>query len=253
MSRPSLSAAALVLALLPWAGCSDDGDTTITVLAASSLTETFEELADRFEEAHPGVRVRLAFESSATLAQQAVEGAPADVLATADEATMAGADDALAADPEVFAANSLVLVTPAGNPAGVGTIDDLDRDGVRWVACVETAPCGKAARAVLEEHGVTGEPASLEIDVKAVLARVTSDEADAGFVYRTDAIAAGPAVRAIRVSTEEVPASLYPIAPLAQSEHPDLARAFVDLVLSEDGQQVLTEAGFLMAFTAQAS
>lgn len=237
----------LALALLPLAGCSggdgqDGDDTTITVLAAASLTETFTELATRFEDEHPGVDVRLAFDSSATLAQQAVEGAPADVLATADTATMDGAADALAAEPEVFATNTLVMVTPAGNPAGLDGFSDLD--GSTYVVCVETAPCGKVARALLDADGVTTEPASLEVDVKAVLARVTGDEADAGLVYASDAVAAGDAVETFDVPGAADQVTAYPIAPLTQSEHPDLAQEFVDLVLSRDGQAVLADAGF---------
>jgi len=240
-------APAMVLALMPLAGCSgSDGpggdDTTITVLAAASLTGTFAELAARFEDEHPGVDVRLAFDSSATLAQQAVEGAPADVLATADTATMDSAADALAADPEVFATNTLVMVTPAGNPAGLDGFDDLA--GSTYVVCVETAPCGKVARALLDANDVTTPPASLEVDVKAVLARVTGDEADAGLVYASDAVAAGDAVETFEVPGAAEQVTAYPIAPLIQSGDADLAQEFVDLVLSTDGQAVLADAGF---------
>lgn len=251
MRRPALVLGltpALALALLPAAGCSGgDGErgedsTTITVLAAASLTGAFTELADRFEDEHPGVEVRLAFDSSATLAQQAVEGAPADVLATADTATMDGAADALAADPEVFATNTMVMVTPAGNPAELDGFDDLA--GSTYVVCVETAPCGKVARSLLDATGVTTPPASLEVDVKAVLARVTGDEADAGLVYASDAVAAGDAVETFEVPGAEQQVTAYPIAPLDQSDDADLAREFVDLVLSGDGRAVLADAGF---------
>ena len=200
---------ALVLALVaPAAGlaaCGDDGgsgsgdSTTITVLAAASLTGTFTDLAHRFEQDHPGVTVKLAFDSSATLAQQALDGAPADVLATADTATMDSAKDALTSDPKLFATNSMVLVTPKSNPAGITSFQDLDSGKVTWVACVETAPCGKVAAALLEDNHVTSKPASLEVDVKAVLAKVTSDEADAGLVYATDAVAAGGDVKTVEI------------------------------------------------------
>jgi molybdate transport system substrate-binding protein len=239
----------LLALLLPVAACGsdDDGDgggsTTITVLAAASLTETFTTLAADFEADHEGVSVKLAFDSSATLAEQAVGGAPADVLATADATTIASASDALTADPQVFATNTMVLVTPADNPAGIGSFDDLG-PGVDYVVCVDTAPCGKVAAALLASTGPDAEPASLEVDVKAVLAKVTSGEADAGLVYATDAVAAGDEVRTFEVPGADAKVTTYPIAPLEQSEDPDLAQEFVDLVLGEAGQRVLQDAGF---------
>ena len=249
-----LAPALTLLALLaPLTACgSDDGTgtsgsgdpTSITVLAAASLTETFTELADRFEDDHPGVKVRLAFDSSATLAQQALDGAPADVLATADTATMDSAADALDGQPTVFATNTMVLVTPKDNPAGIARFDDIDSADVTWVACVETAPCGKVAAALLADNKVSADPASLEVDVKSVLAKVTSDEADAGFVYATDAVAAGDRVQTFDIPQAEAEVTSYPIAALQQSEQADLARDFVELVASPDGRAVLADAGF---------
>jgi molybdate transport system substrate-binding protein len=242
------TAALAVLALvLPLAGCGgdDDGDTTtITVLAAASLTGTFTELADRFEADHDRVQVKLAFDSSATLAQQALDGAPADVLATADTATMDTAGDALDGGPELFATNTMVLVTPADNPAGITGFDDLAHGDLTYVVCVDTAPCGKVAAALLADNTVTTDPASLEVDVKAVLAKVTSGEADAGIVYATDAAAAGDSVRVFDVPHADEEVTSYPIATLEQSGEADLAQQFVDLVLSDAGRQVLADAGF---------
>jgi molybdate transport system substrate-binding protein len=244
--RPAAPVATALLALLPLTACGggDDGRTTITVLAAASLTGTFEELAGTFEEEHDGVEVRLAFDSSATLAQQAREGAPADVLATADTATMDGAADALATDPRVFATNTMVLVTPAANPAGITGFADVAAGGVTYVVCVDTAPCGRVAADLLEANGVTAAPASLEVDVKAVLAKVVGDEADAGLVYATDAAAAGADVEQFPVPGAEHETTSYPIATLQQSDDPALAEEFVDLVLSGRGQRVLGDAGF---------
>lgn len=253
LTRPKVSggsALVLALSLLPLGACSGDDGTTLTVLAAASLTEPFEELADRFEAGHPGVEVRLAFDSSATLAQQAVEGAPADVLATADEDAMDDALPAVSGEPRVFTSNALVLAAPADNPAGVTGIEDLQRPDVTWVACVETAPCGRLARTLLDLNGIDSEPASLEVDVKAVLAKVTSDEADAGLVYESDVVAAGDAVDRFVIPGTTRHWTTYPIATLEQSAHPSLARAFVDLVLSAEGQDVLDEAGFTPALTA---
>jgi molybdate transport system substrate-binding protein len=246
--RTRLPAALALALLLPLAGCgSDDGDggsRTVTVLAAASLTETFTALADDFEADHDGVTVRLAFDSSATLAEQAVGGAPADVLATADTTTMTSATDALAADPEVFATNTMVLVTPADNPAGVRSYDDLASGDVTYVVCVDTAPCGKVAAALRASTGLDAEPASLEVDVKAVLAKVVSGEADAGLVYASDAVAAGDDVQTFEIPGADAQVTTYPIAPLDQAQDADLAQEFVDLVLSDAGRQVLEDAGF---------
>ena len=237
--------AALALAM-PLAACSADpsGSTTVTVLAASSLTGTFTELADEFEAAHPGVRVRLAFGSSATLAQQALDGAPGDVLATADLLSMESAAAAVSGERQIFATNSMVLVTPAANPAGITGIADLERDGLTFVTCVPTAPCGKVADALLADNAVTASPVSREIDVKAVLARVTSDEVDAGIVYATDARAAGTAVTTWPIPRSDDEITSYPIATLRQASRPDLAQEFLDLVLSSAGRDVLGAAGF---------
>lgn len=247
MNRLAPALAVLSL-LLPLGACGGDdsgsGVQQITVLAAASLTETFTELAHDFEKEHPGVTVKLAFDSSATLAQQAVDGAPADVLATADTSTMDSARDALDGDPTTFATNTMVLVTPQDNPAGITGFEDLDQGDVTYVACVETAPCGKVAAALLQDDGVTRKPASLEVDVKSVLAKVTSDEADAGLVYATDAQAAGDAVTSFEIPRAADEVTSYPIATLQQSKAPDLARQFVDLVTSAAGQRVLTAAGF---------
>ena len=256
----SLRRAALVpvilAALLPAAACGSDepsGDDsgpdmsgTLTVLAAASLTEGFEVLADRFEAAHDGVSVELAFDSSATLAEQVNQGAPGDVLATADERTMQLVTDAgsAAGDPEVFATNELVLVVPAGNPAGIDELADLDGGDSDYVVCVESAPCGALAASVLDDAGISAPPASEEVDVKAVLSKVELDEADAGLVYATDAVAAGDRVQAIDVPAAGDAVNRYPIAATADAAEPDLAAAWVELVLSDEGQQVLRDAGF---------
>ena len=224
----------------------DGGETTVIVLAAASLTETFGELADAFERTHPGVDVVLAFDSSATLAAQAVQGAPADVLATADPATMQDAVDGgvVPAGPPTFATNTMTLVVPADNPAGISSFADLDQPGVDFVACVETAPCGAVAAALLASNGIDADPASLETDVKAVLARVASDEADAGLVYVTDATAAGAVVQRVQIPGAATEVLDYPIGVLEDATEPGLAQEFVDLVLSSDGQAILAGAGF---------
>lgn len=234
----------LISAAAPLTACGGKDDKTITVLAASSLTGTFTDLAAQFEEDHPGVKVKLAFDSSATLAQQASGGAPADVLATADTTTMDSAKPVLSSTPKDFATNVMVLVTPSDNPADITKFADLDSGNVKYVVCVDTAPCGKVAAALLEQDHITAKPVSTEVDVKSVLAKVTEGEADAGIVYTTDSVSAGDAVKTISIPGTAKQTTTYPIATLDQSEEATLAQDFVDLVLSSQGQQVLQDAGF---------
>ena len=229
------------------AGDGELAERTITVLAASSLTEVFTALGEEFEAENPGVRVRFAFDSSATLAQQAAQGAPADVLATADAATMqqAVAADATIGEVTTFARNHLVLAVPADNPAGVMSLGDLDADpSPTYVICVPTAPCGDLAARALEADGVTAAPASLEVDVKAVLAKVVDDEADAGLVYATDAVAAGDDVTSFEIDGAARQETVYPAAVLVEAVQPDLARRWIAFLTARPGRTALTAAGF---------
>lgn len=241
---------ALVLALLlPLAGCgpgADEGDdrAELTVLAAASLTDAYEELASTFEEENDA-DVTFSFGSSTDLAAQAADGAPGDILSTADRESMQVAEDAGVTDEVVeLAGNVLVLVTPADNPAGIEGLDDLD--GATWVRCADEVPCGRVALSVLEDNGVTAEPASLEDDVRATLDKVASGEADAGLVYATDAVAAGDDVETVEIPGAEDRLTTYYAASLTQGADPELARAWLDLVTSADGQAVLDEAGFTL-------
>ncbi len=245
-----MRAAVALMLLLPLAACGGEGDDgqTLTVLAAASLTETFTELAETFEDEHPDVEVELVFGSSTTLAEQAADGAPGQVLATADEASMGVADAAgvLAAAPVGFVGNSLTVVTPPDNPAGITSLDDLDGPGVDYVVCASNAPCGAAAESLLASAGVDAPPASEEVDVKAVLARVVQGEADAGLVYRTDAVAAGDDVAEVAIADADDVTTTYVVAPLsgADGARANLAADFVGLVRSEEARAVFTDAGF---------
>jgi len=245
LTQRRVLAGAALLCLLPLTACGgSDDDTTLTVLAAASLTETFTELGHEFEQQHDGVTVKFAFDSSATLAQQATQGAPADVLATADQTTMDSAKSAQAETPQVFATNVMVLATPADNPAQIQKFSDLDKSSVKFVVCVPTAPCGKIGQALLEQNNITGKPVSQEVDVKSVLAKLTEGEADAGIVYTTDAVAAGDQVTTVAIPGTDQQTTTYPIVTLKQSDHEDLAQDFVDLVTGSTGQQILQKAGF---------
>ena len=157
MRRVTAAFATLLLTTsLAACGGDDDGDVAdtggaggtseLTVLAAASLTDVFEDLAGEFEAAHDGAEVTFSFGSSTDLAEQVADGAPGDVLATADETSMGLAEDAgVTGDVTSFATNVLTIVTPAGNPAGVESLADLD--GTTWVRCTDEAPCGKVAAA----------------------------------------------------------------------------------------------------------
>jgi molybdate transport system substrate-binding protein len=253
--RRAATVAALLL-LAPVAACANDAasggtgssapDATLTVYAASSLTSTFTEIGERFEASHPGVRVRLDFGGSSDLVAQIQQGAPADVFASADAATMdkAVAAGAVADEPVDFASNTLEIVVPADNPARVASLEDLGRRGTAVVLCAPVVPCGAAARSVEESSGVAISPVSEEQAVSDVLTKVESGEADAGLVYVTDVQAAGDEVVGITFPGSSAAVNTYPIASLAGSGNAALARAFVDLVTGPEGQAVLADAGF---------
>ena len=244
--RPApLVALALALAL---AACGSDGaargddDPQLTVLAAASLTDVFAELGDRSRRTSRST-VTFSLGSSTDLAQQAADGAPGDVLATADTTSMAIADDAgVTGDVVDFAGNVLVIVTQPGNPQGIESLDDLA--GVSWVRCADEVPCGRVAVELLDAAGVTADPVSLEDDVRATLDKVTSGEVDAGLVYATDAVAAGDEVTTVEVPEAADVPTTYAVAALEQSADGELAQAWIDLLVSDDGRQALEEAGF---------
>lgn len=238
-----LPALALVLA-----GCTGDDtggeDATVQVLAAASLTEAFTVLAEAYEADHEGVEVELLLGSSTDLAGTVADGAPGDVLATADETSMQLAVDAgaTAEEPVVFAENQLVIVTAPDNPEGVQSLADLA--DVTWVRCADDVPCGRVALGVLDGAGVTAEPVSLEVDVKAALEKVSSGEADAGLVYASDAMTAGAEVETVPIEgAAEFPAVYY-VAPLTQSAGGDLAADWIELVTGDAGRAALEASGF---------
>lgn len=247
--RRLLAAAAAIALLVPLAGCGgsdDETSTTLTVYAAASLTSTFGELATDFEEQHPGTDVQLSFGGSSDLVTQIQEGAAADVFASADVATMhkLTSDDLADGEPQDFATNVLEIAVPPGNPAGLTGLKDLAAAGVNLVVCAPEVPCGAAARAVAAAAGVTLAPVSEEQSVTDVLAKVTSGEADAGLVYRTDVEGAGDDVEGIEFPEADSVVNTYPIAVVAGSDQPALAQKFLDVVLGDAGRRVLADAGF---------
>ncbi len=213
---------------------------TVEVYAAASLQRSFDEIARAFEQQNPGVSVSPVYDGSSTLATQIGEGAPADVFASADEKNMAKVA-AQAPAPQVFAANTLVIAVPAGNPGRVSTLADLAR--VTTVLCAPEVPCGAASQTLLSNAGVAVTPASSEQNVTAVLTKVAAGEADAGLVYATDVVGRDD-VEAIVPEGADAVVNRYPIAALADAPNPDAAAAFVAFVLSDEGRTILTDAGF---------
>ncbi|MGN9845926.1 molybdate ABC transporter substrate-binding protein [Nonomuraea sp. H19] len=241
----------LVLAIAGLSGCGSGGSATsegvkeVNVFAAASLTGTFTELGKTFEAAHPGTTVRFNFGSSATLAQQITQGAPADVFAAASPATMKIVTDASAASaPVTFVRNKLQIAVPAGNPAKVDRLQDLADPKVKVALCAEQVPCGAAAVKALGAAGVKVTPVTLEQDVKATLTKVELGEVDAALVYKTDVIASAGKVRGIDFPEAGQAINDYPIAVLAKAPAGGPAEEFVDLVLSRQGKDVFAKAGF---------
>lgn len=256
MGRTTGLAASLVPVVLLFAGCApgQTGATTssgapartLTVFAAASLQTTFTGLQKTFEASHPGVTVVISFAGSQTLASQLVEGASADVFASANETQMTVVTDAglAAGEPAIFATNQLVIAVPPDNPAGVASFGDLTRKGLALVVCAPAVPCGAATEKVEQATGVRLDPVSEEQSVTAVLSKVRTGEADAGLVYRTDVIAAGGSVKGIAFPESDQAVNRNPIVLLKGAPQAELGRAWIDLVLSAQGQKVFTDAGF---------
>jgi len=231
------------------AGASDAGagvDGSIRVLAAASLTDAFDDVGAAFEAANPGAGVEFAYGGSSDLREQVVAGAPADVFASANASNMAAVVDAgaVAGEPESFVTNALEIVVPAGNAAGVEGLEDFADEGLLIGLCAEQVPCGEFGREVLANAGVTPAPDTEEPDVRSLLDRVASGELDAGIVYVTDVLAAGDSVEGIAVPDDVNVVAEYPIAALTGSGEPETAQAFVDFVLSAEGQEILGSYGF---------
>lgn len=237
-----------VVLLLGFAACAPAAGSggTVTVFAAASLKASFTELAATFEEQHPGTRVRLSFAGSSDLATQLTQGAPADVFASADTATMDRVAQAGMVDgvPRVFAANTLAIAVPPGNPAGIRAFADLGRPGTRLVACAGQVPCGAAAAAAARRTGTDLNPVSEENSVTDVLGKVISGEADAGLVYQSDVRAAVGKVDSVPFPEAADAPAAYPIAVLTGAQDKAASLAFVELVTGPEGQRVLAEAGF---------
>jgi molybdate transport system substrate-binding protein len=219
---------------------------TLAVFAAASLTASFTAVGAAFESAHPGVRVTFNFAGSPTLVRHIREGAAADVFASADEATMERLVDAgaVAGTPRIVARNALQIAVATGNPHRIRGLADLANPALVVVLCGDSVPCGRYGLEAFARANVTPPAGSRELDVKAVLTKVALGEADAGIVYATDVLAAGPTVEGVGLPAASDVVARHPIAVLRDAAHPDAARAFVAFVLSDPGTKILGEHGF---------
>ncbi|MFF3285975.1 molybdate ABC transporter substrate-binding protein [Streptomyces sp. NPDC003023] len=238
--------AALLLA--PLAACGSGaqdggGGRRITVLAASSLTDVFRTAGTAYEKTHPGTEVTFSFAGSQELAAQVRQGAPADVLVTADTRTMNGLRDDTGA-PVVIARNRLVIATGKGNPHDIRTLDDLARNGLEVVLAAPEVPVGRYSRQILDAQNVDVRPVSQEPNVRAVLSKVELGEADAGIVYRTDVTAAADRVDAVDIPDNRNAVAAYPAATLGTSENAGAAAAFVKWLSGPEARRILQDAGF---------
>jgi molybdate transport system substrate-binding protein len=240
---------------VPTAVAATDAHTTapavtgdITVFAAASLTAAFTEIGDAFMVENPDAKVTFNFAASSELVTQIGEGAPADVFASADLSNMTKLTDAgkNASEPVVFATNLAEIIVGAGNPKGITGVADLANPGSIAVVCAPEVPCGKYAATIFKNAGVTVTPKSLEENVKAVVAKVTLGEADAGIVYKTDVTAAGDTAEGVEIPADINVVAKYPIAVTKEAANADGAQAFIDFVNSEQGQKILTSYGFLV-------
>ncbi|WP_228984063.1 molybdate ABC transporter substrate-binding protein [Streptomyces sp. DH12] len=254
---PRRRRAAAVLAaalLLPLASCGTGGadggpsaqganGARLTVLAAASLTDAFTAAGAAYERSHPGTKVTFSFAGSQELVAQVRQGAPADVLVTADTASMENVRGETGT-PAVIARNRLVIAVAEGNPRGVDTLEDLADPKLKVVLAAPEVPAGKYSAKVLAARKVVLKPVSEEPNVRAVLSKVELGEADAGLVYRTDTESARDKVDAVAVPDERNTVASYPAAVLKDSEEAQAAAAFVAWLSGPEAQGILRDAGF---------
>jgi molybdate transport system substrate-binding protein len=247
----------LILAALFVSAAARAEERELTIFAAASLREVFDDLGKQLEGKNPGVKVRISFAGSQELRTQIEHGAKGDVFASADLKHMAALEKVgLVAAPRVFARNEPVIVVPKGNPAGVRSLADLPK-AKRLVIGTPEVPIGNYTLQILDKANaklgkdfkdkVLAQVVSRELNVRQVLAKVSLGEADAGIVYRTDTMTAGDKVEVIAIPSDLNVIAEYPVAVLNGAPQPKLAQAFVELVLSAEGQKRLGAAGFMGA------
>lgn len=236
------------------------GTGTLTVFAAASLTDAFGEIATAFSAANPGAEITFNFAGSQQLVAQLGQGAPADVFASANASQMNVAIEAsrvVSGTQKTFVRNRLVVITPKDNPAGLTTLADLAKPGIKLILADKAVPVGQYAldflrkASVLPEYTESYSPTvlanvvSYEDNVRSVLTKVGLGEGDAGIVYTTDAALDADSLQLIEIPDTLNTIASYPIAPVSDSANPELARAFIDFVTGPEGQQILVKYGFI--------
>jgi len=255
--RLHIFSALIVLLISSACAPAADQGRDLRVFAAASLTGAFEELAQQFEVAHPGVDLVLNFGGSSILATQLVEGAPGDIFASADQAQMqvVVAAGLAAGQPRAFAGNSLTIILPADNPGGLENPTDLARPGIKLILAAPGVPARGYSDQVIRALGdadfqraVYANLVSEEENVRQVVTKVTLGEADAGIVYLTDASAyADGELRQIPIPPVHNVTASYPVVQLAHAANAELAGEFIEFLLSGEGQAILLKWGFAPA------
>ncbi len=257
----------LLLVLVVLSGCgfrpgnAGSKPVELYVYAAASLTEAFGDIAPAFESAHPGVVLVFNFAGSQQLAQQIDQGAAADVFASANQAQMGVlvADGLVEQDSvHTFARNRLVVIYPVDNPAGLTSLQDLGKPGLRLVLAAKEVPVGQYTLEFLDKaaqdarfgaaykQALLANVMSYENNVKAVFTKVSLGEADAGIVYTSDVVGAQiDEVGEIQIPDDLNVTAVYPAAPVIGSHNPELAVAFIDFILASQAQAILAKYGFV--------
>jgi molybdate transport system substrate-binding protein len=216
----------------------------LTVFAAASLQPAFDSVGRQLHQSK-NVMTTFSYAGTQTLTNQLQQGAPADVFASADTAHMTTIQNGglLAGPSKIFAHNRLEIAVAKGNPKGIRTLADLSRNSLVVVLADPSVPAGKYAQQALSQAHVTVHPASLELQVTGVLSKLALGEADAGIVYVSDIVTSGK-VDGVAIPDSQNVVADYPIAVLKAASNPAAAQAFIDLVISPDGQAILRAAGF---------
>jgi molybdate transport system substrate-binding protein len=237
---------AFLAAMSPSCGASTPADSEpVLVFAAASLTDAFAAVATSFEANRPEFDVELNFAASSSLRQQILEGAPADVFASANTSNMDQVIEAgEASTSTTLATNVLQIAVPAGNPAGVTGLSDFARDDLLIGLCAEGVPCGDLSRQALGKAGVVAAVDTNEPDVRALLVKIEAGELDAGIVYATDVAATGDRVEGVDIPADFNVVAIYPIAVLANAPNAGGAHAFVTFAVSDQARAVLSRYGF---------
>lgn len=244
----ALSAGAVIGALIAvTSACAPQSSSmTITVGAASSLTEVLVTIGEDYMAANPEVTVTFSFAGSSAIAEQIRSGAPLDAFASAGTSSMEPlATEGLVTDVTAFATNTLMIATPPGNPGGVTGLADLP--GATVLVCQEQVPCGVAAAKLFELNGLEITPASFEPDVVSVLGKIEADEADAGIVYVTDVLSSEDRVEGIAIPAADNVTTTYQGAVVRDAAQAEAAALFVAYLTSPQAQAALAAAGFAPA------